>query len=59
MHYGKCDGGAVPPQPAMMYFMKAAEREKQSTVYKKTKKQTKKNHITESTAPSTDLFYYM
>lgn len=30
VHYGKCEGGAVPAQPAMMYFMKAAEREKQS-----------------------------
>lgn len=28
VHDGKCEGGALPAQPAMMYLMKAAEREK-------------------------------
>lgn len=39
VHHGKCGGGAVPAQPAMMYFIKAAEREKQSAVSFMSKKQ--------------------
>lgn len=48
VHDGKCKGGTVPAQPAMMYFINAAEKEKQSTLWLK----SHKHHTTERIVPS-------